>query len=63
MAVGQAGISDVGNVSTSESSRTVSSDENGLTRFVQWYNAHRPHHALKGLSPSDRLGRLQAAGV
>jgi hypothetical protein len=27
---------------------------------VQWYNAHRRHHALKGLSPSDRLGRLQA---
>jgi hypothetical protein len=27
-------------------------------RYVQWYNAHRPYHALNGFSPSDRLGRL-----
>lgn len=33
----------------------------GLHRFVQWYNAHRPHRALKGLSPSARLTQLQAA--
>jgi transposase InsO family protein len=39
----------------------VSTDDNGLTRFVQWYNAHRPYRALKGISPSERLGRLQAA--
>lgn len=32
-----------------------------LRRFVQWYNAHRPHRALKGLSPSARLAQLQAA--
>lgn len=33
----------------------------GLARFVTWYNAHRPHRALKGLSPSARLTQLQAA--
>lgn len=33
----------------------------GLHRFVQWYNAHRPHRALKGISPSARLTQLQAA--
>jgi transposase InsO family protein len=32
-----------------------------LTKFIQWYNAHRPHRALKGLSPSARLSQLQAA--
>lgn len=33
----------------------------GLARFVAWYNAHRPHRALKGLSPSARLAQLRAA--
>ena len=33
----------------------------GLRRFVQWYNSHRPHRALKGLSPSARLDQLRAA--
>ena len=33
----------------------------GLHRFVQWYNAHRPHRALKGLTPNARLTQLQAA--
>ena len=33
----------------------------GLQRFIQWYNWHRPHRALKGLSPSSRLTQLQAA--
>lgn len=33
----------------------------GLMRFVRWYNSHRPHRALKGLSPSARLSQLQAA--
>lgn len=32
-----------------------------LLRFVGWYNAHRPHRALNGLSPSARLTQLQAA--
>jgi transposase InsO family protein len=33
----------------------------GLQGFVGWYNAQRPHRALKGLSPSARLTQLQAA--
>ena len=33
----------------------------GLARFLQWYNAHRPHRALKGLSPHARLTQLQPA--
>jgi transposase InsO family protein len=32
-----------------------------LLHFVQWYNRHRPHRALGGLSPWTRLGQLQAA--
>lgn len=33
----------------------------GLARFLQWYNRHRPHRALGGLSPCARLAQLQAA--
>ena len=33
----------------------------GLAHFVRWYNSHRPHRALKGLTPSVRLAQLQAA--
>jgi transposase InsO family protein len=33
----------------------------GLARFVRWYNQHRPHRALEGLSPCARLAQLQAA--
>ena len=33
----------------------------GLDRFLRWYNRHRPHRALKGLTPSARLAQLQAA--
>jgi transposase InsO family protein len=33
----------------------------GLAHFLQWYNQHRPHRALGGLSPWTRLAQLQAA--
>jgi len=33
----------------------------GLARFLQWYNQHRPHRALGGLTPCARLAQLQAA--
>ena len=33
----------------------------GLAHFLQWYNLHRPHRALGGLSPCARLVQLQAA--
>jgi transposase InsO family protein len=33
----------------------------GLAHFVRWYNQHRPHRALAGLSPCARLAQLQAA--
>lgn len=33
----------------------------GLSQFVRWYNTHRPHRALKGMSPQARLTQLQAA--
>jgi len=33
----------------------------GLVRFVRWYNSHRPHRALKGLSPAARFAQLRAA--
>ena len=32
----------------------------GLAHFLQWYNRHRPHRALGGLSPLARLAQLQA---
>jgi transposase InsO family protein len=32
-----------------------------LASFLRWYNEHRPHRALKGLSPNARLIQLQAA--
>ena len=33
----------------------------GLAHLLQWYNRHRPHRALGGLSPCARLAQLQAA--